>query len=171
MRSSTTPPDASSQQSVYCACPGRMRSRSLLSVALTKAAAPAPRTLALPRCETSKTPTASRTPACSFNTPPPDAVYSMGISQPPKSASLAPRATWRSCSGEWRRSVMAATYLRRADVRALSPRPFVIHSQAGRVPGGLLNHVASAPETHRSPTILEPRVTTLTLSATPTAEL
>src|SRR3954452_6414123 len=99
IRSSTTPPE-SSQHSVYCACPGAMRPRSLVRHALTKSRAPGPRTVALPRWETSKTPTASRTAACSFRTPPPLAAYSIGISQPPKSASLAPRATWRSCSGE-----------------------------------------------------------------------
>ena len=50
---------------------------------------------ALPRWLTSKRPTALRTASCSLSTPPPG--YSMGISQPPKSASFAPRATCRSC--------------------------------------------------------------------------
>ena len=58
MMSSTTPPVASSQQSVYCARPGPIRPRSLLRQALTKSAAPGPVTRALPRCDTSKTPTA-----------------------------------------------------------------------------------------------------------------
>ena len=40
----------------------------------------------------------SRTAVCSASTPPP--AYSMGISQPPKSASLAPAATCRSWRGE-----------------------------------------------------------------------
>ena len=66
--------------------------------------------MALPRCETSKTPTASRTAACSLRTPPPLAVYSIGISQPPKSASLAPSATCRSCRGDRSRSVIRPTY-------------------------------------------------------------
>ena len=70
------------QHRVYCALPGSILSRSLLSVALTYAAAPLPRTDALPRCETSKSPTESRTAACSLRTP----VYSSGISQPPNSA-------------------------------------------------------------------------------------
>src|SRR6185436_1004622 len=104
MRSSTTPPDSSSQHSVYCALPGPIRPRSLDSVAFTNAAAPGPRTCALPRWLTSNTPTASRTAVCSLTTPPPG--YSIGISQPPKSASFAPRATWRSCRGERRKSVM-----------------------------------------------------------------
>src|SRR5829696_4670282 len=97
MRSSTTPPD-SSQQRVYCAEPGWMRRTSLVRHALTKSAAPGPVTDALPRWLTSNTPTRSRTAVCSATTPPPG--YSIGISQPPKSAILAPRATWRSCRGE-----------------------------------------------------------------------
>ena len=108
MRSSTTPPD-SSQDSVYWAWPGSMRPRSLLRQELTKAAAPGPRTEALPRCETSKMPTACRTAACSFSTPP--SGYSMGISHPPKSDSFAPRAWWRAYRGERRRSVTPATLL------------------------------------------------------------
>ena len=71
---------------------GTMRARSLLGHELTNARAPGPATVAFPRCETSKMPTASRTAACSLSTPPPLAVYSIGISQPPKSASLAPSA-------------------------------------------------------------------------------
>ena len=63
---------------------------------LTKSAAPGPRTASLPRWLTSKTPTRVRTASCSRMTPPPG--YSMGISQPPKSASLAPRATCRAWS-------------------------------------------------------------------------
>ena len=86
MRSSTTPPVASSQHSVYCALPGSIRSRSLVRQALTKSAAPGPVTRALPRCDTSKTPTASRTAACSLSTPPP--AYSSGISQPPNGGEL-----------------------------------------------------------------------------------
>src|SRR6478736_4718996 len=97
MRSSTTPPD-SSQQRVYCAEPGWMRRTSLVKQELTKSAAPGPVTDALPRWLTSKTPTRSRTAVCSATTPPPG--YSIGMSQPPKSAILAPRATWRSCRGE-----------------------------------------------------------------------
>src|SRR6476619_3479520 len=97
MRSSTTPP-ASSQHRVYCADPGWIRRTSLVRQALTKSAAPGPVTDALPRWLTSKTPTRSRTAVCSATTPPPG--YSIGMSQPPKSAILAPRATWRSCRGE-----------------------------------------------------------------------
>src|SRR4051812_9899900 len=97
MRSSTTPP-ASSQQRVYCAEPDPIRRTSLVRQALTKSAAPGPVTDALPRWLTSKTPTRSRTAVCSATTPPPG--YSIGMSQPPKSAILAPRATWRSCRGE-----------------------------------------------------------------------
>ncbi len=72
----------------------------------------------MPRCETSKTPTASRTAACSLSTPPP--AYSSGISQPPKSANLAPSATCRSCRGG-SAEVLAherATYSRGAIVQA-----------------------------------------------------
>ena len=93
------PPVASSQQSVYCAWPGWILPRSLVSVALTYAAAPGPTTIALPRWETSKMPTASRTAVCSLITP---EGYSSGIDQPPNSASLAPSASWRSCSGDLR---------------------------------------------------------------------
>ncbi len=75
-----------------------MRRTSLVRQALTKSAAPGPVTEALPRWLTSKTPTRSRTAVCSATTPPPG--YSIGMSQPPKSAILAPRATWRSCRGE-----------------------------------------------------------------------
>src|SRR3954453_4448479 len=104
MRSSTTPP-LSSQHIVYCALPVVIRPRSLVRQAVTKAAAPGPVTDALPRWLTSKMPTRSRTAVCSRNTPPPG--YSIGISQPPKSASLAPRATCRECRGECRSPVMA----------------------------------------------------------------
>src|SRR3954470_18187192 len=97
MRSSTTPPD-SSQHRVYWAEPVAMRRTSLVRQRLTKSAAPGPVTDALPRWLTSKTPTRSRTAVCSATTPPPG--YSIGMSQPPKSAILAPRATWRSCRGE-----------------------------------------------------------------------
>src|SRR6476620_1530735 len=97
MRSSTTPP-ASSQHSVYCADPGWIRRTSLVRQALTKSAAPGPVTEALPRWLTSKTPTRSRTAVCSATTPPPG--YSIRMSQPPQSAILTPRATWRSCRGE-----------------------------------------------------------------------
>src|SRR6478735_290988 len=105
MRSSTTPPVASSQHSVYCACPGPTRVRSLVSVRLTKSTAPGPATTALPRWLTSKTPTPSRTAVCSLTTP---AAYSSGIAQPPNSPNFAPSASCRSWSGERSRSVMAA---------------------------------------------------------------
>src|SRR3712207_4453694 len=77
-----------------------MRDRSLVRQLSTNAAAPGPRTVAVPRCETSNRPTPVRTASCSASTPPP--AYSMGIDQPPKSASLAPAATCRSCRGEVR---------------------------------------------------------------------
>src|SRR3954468_19274969 len=77
-----------------------MRDRSLVRHRSTKAAAPCPRTVPVPRCETSNNPTAVRTAVCSARTPPP--AYSIGMDQPLKSASLAPRATCRSCRGEVR---------------------------------------------------------------------
>ena len=83
------PPVASSQQSVYCAWPGAILARSLLSVALTWSAAPVPVTIALPRWLTSKMPTASRTAVCSFTTP---VGYSSGMLQPPNSANFAPES-------------------------------------------------------------------------------
>src|SRR3954464_2701349 len=55
---------------------------------------------ALPRWLTSKTPTAVRTASCSRSTPP--FGYSMGISQPPKSAIFAPRSRCRESSGDRR---------------------------------------------------------------------
>src|SRR3712207_9584916 len=75
-----------------------MRDRSLVKQLSTNAAAPGPRTVAVPWCETSNRPTPVRTAACSASTPPP--AYSMGIDQPLKSASLAPAATCRSWRGE-----------------------------------------------------------------------
>src|SRR3954452_16362121 len=105
MRSSTTPPVASSQHSVYCACPGPMRVRSLVRVRLTKSTAPGPATTAFPRWLTSKTPTPSRTAVCSLTTP---AAYSSGIDQPPNSPNFAPNASCRSWRGECSRSAMAA---------------------------------------------------------------
>ena len=78
-------------------CPGAILPRSLLSVALTCAAAPGPLTIALPRWLTSKMPTASRTAVCSLTTP---EGYSSGMHQPPNSANFAPSATCRSCSGD-----------------------------------------------------------------------
>src|SRR4051812_24241675 len=77
-----------------------MRDRSLVRHRSTKAAAPCPRTVPVPRCETSNNPTAVRTAVCSARTPPP--AYSIGMDQPLKSASLAPRATCRSERGEVR---------------------------------------------------------------------
>ena len=59
-----TPPD-SLQHNVYCALPGSMRSRSLVSAELTNSAAPGPRTNALPRWLTSNRPTALRVAVCS----------------------------------------------------------------------------------------------------------
>src|SRR4051794_26160305 len=94
------PPVPASQHKVYCARPGPIRPRSLVSVAFTNAAAPGPRTVALPRWLTSKMPTASRTAVCSLTTPEP--AYSKGIDHPPNSASLAPRDTCRSCRGDVR---------------------------------------------------------------------
>ena len=80
-----TPPD-SVQHNVYCALPGPMRPRSLVSAELTYSAAPGPRTDALPRWLTSKRPTAVRVAVCSPTVPP----YETGISQPENSAKLAP---------------------------------------------------------------------------------
>src|SRR4051812_43195117 len=77
-----------------------MRDRSLVRHRPTKAAAPCPRTAPGPRGETSNTPTAVRTAVCSARPPPP--AYSIGMDQPLKSASLAPRATCRSERGEVR---------------------------------------------------------------------
>src|SRR3954454_1941677 len=93
------PPVAASQHNVYCAFPCRILSRSLVRVRLTYDAAPGPVTISLPRWLTSKTPTDSRTVVCSWTTP---EGYSSGIDQPPNSASLAPRATCRSCRGDCR---------------------------------------------------------------------
>src|SRR5262245_54226547 len=92
-------------------------------------AAPEPRTTALPRWLTSKTPTDSRTAACSLRTPP--SAYSSGISQPPNGANFAPRETCRSCNGDRRRaadvgssrSAMSATY------RPPSDRPAAVAAQ------------------------------------------
>src|SRR5215217_6409297 len=77
-----------------------MRDRSLVRHESTNAAAPGPRTVAVPRWETSNSPTASRTAVCSASTPPP--AYSIGIDQPLKSANLAPAASCRSWRGEVR---------------------------------------------------------------------
>ncbi len=81
-----TPPD-SVQHNVYCALPGPIRFRSLVSAELTNRAAPGPRTSALPRWLTSKRPTALRVALCSLTVP----AYDTGISQPPNSAKLAPK--------------------------------------------------------------------------------
>src|SRR3954454_13820630 len=75
-----------------------MRDMSLDRQESTNAAAPGPRTVAVPRWDTSNNPTASRTAVCSASTPPP--ACSIGIDQPLKSASLAPAATCRSWRGE-----------------------------------------------------------------------
>ncbi|PQM43976.1 hypothetical protein C1Y40_05866 [Mycobacterium talmoniae] len=63
-----TPPD-SVQHNVYCALPGPIRFRSLDRVALTNAAAPGPRTVALPRWLTSNSPTVLRVAVCSATVP------------------------------------------------------------------------------------------------------
>ncbi|COX88913.1 Uncharacterised protein [Mycobacterium tuberculosis] len=83
------------QHKVYCALPGPIRPRSLVSAELTNCAAPGPRTSALPRWLTSKRPTAVRVALCSLTVP----AYETGISQPPNSAKLAPSSRWRSSSG------------------------------------------------------------------------
>src|SRR5690606_1893495 len=103
IRSSTTPPVASSQHSVYCAPPGPIRSRSLVRQRLRYATASGPVTRSFPRWETSNRPTALRTASCSASTPP--SAYSRGIDHPAKAANFAPSATCRSCSGE-RRSLV-----------------------------------------------------------------
>src|SRR6201995_1812515 len=89
-----TPPD-SVQHNVYCALPGAMRPRSLVSAELTNCAAPGPRISALPRWLTSNRPTALRVALCSLTVP----AYATGISQPLNSAKLAPNSRWRSSSG------------------------------------------------------------------------
>src|SRR3954453_7971855 len=96
-----------------------MRDRSFVRQRSTKAAAPGPPTVAVPRCETSNSPTASRTAVCSASTPPP--AYSIGIDQPLKSASLAPAATCRSWGGGGG-GVTASTLgaRRRGEVRAVT---------------------------------------------------
>src|ERR1700738_193769 len=96
-----TPPD-SLQHNVYCALPGSMRSRSLVSAELTNSAAPGPRTNALPRWLTSNRPTVVRGAVCSLTVP----AYDTGISQPPNSAKLAPSSRWRSSSGPCKRSLL-----------------------------------------------------------------
>src|SRR5271155_1349778 len=98
-----TPPD-SLQHNVYCALPGWIRSRSLVSAELTNCAAPGPRTNALPRWLTSNRPTALRVAVCSATVP----AYDTGISQPPNSAKLAPTSRWRSSSGPCKRSLIGA---------------------------------------------------------------
>jgi hypothetical protein len=80
-----TPPD-SLQHKVYCALPGRMRFRSLVSAELTNAAACGPATSALPRWLTSNRPTAVRVAVCSATVP----AYETGISHPLNSAKVAP---------------------------------------------------------------------------------
>ncbi len=120
------PPVASSQHSVYCALPGPILPRSLLSVALTYAAAPGPRTIALPRWLTSKMPTDSRTAVCSLTTP---EGYSSGIDQPPNSANFAPSASCRSWSGDFRSALasdMARTYLSGNGESRSRPPPLAI---------------------------------------------
>ena len=97
IRSSITPP-FSLHSRVYWAKPFPIRARSLVNIELRNSRAPFPTTLALPKCETSKIPTFSRTAPCSASTPAPG--YSIGISQPPKSAILALRARCLSCKGE-----------------------------------------------------------------------
>src|SRR5690606_8019828 len=118
MRSSTIPPVSSSQHRVYCALPGSIFAREFVSVASTYAEAPGPRTAALPRWLTSKTPTPPRTAACSASTPLP--AYSSGISQPPNSANLAPRLTCLSCMGD---------RLMPADLPPPPSRPGAYHDQ------------------------------------------
>src|SRR5829696_1803606 len=104
-----------------------MRPRSLVRQVLRKPAAPGPRTTALPRCDTSKSPTASRTAVCSRTTPP--AGYSIGIDQPPKSAILAPSATCRSFTGDVRSPPFWSLIGRTLASRTL---PFPTHQTASR---------------------------------------
>src|SRR6478609_5343588 len=166
MRSSTTPP-VSSQHRVYCALPGAIRPRSLVRQALTNSAAPGPRTLALPRWLTSNRPTRSRTAVCSRTTPPPG--YSIGISHPPKSAILAPRATWRSCSGEVNRCEVMSGNLPPAP--SGYPRAVVARGPAhDRGPDPAHDTVGEPRPPCPSPTKWTP-VTTLTVSDRPASDL
>ena len=97
IKSSITPPSLLHNME-YWAAPSGILAKSFVNIEFKKSSAPAPVTDAFPRCETSKSPTRSRTAACSASTPAPG--YSIGMSQPPKSAILALRAKWRSCNGD-----------------------------------------------------------------------
>ena len=70
-----------------------------------KSTLPSPITEIFPRCETSKMPTCWRTAVYSAIAP--VCGYSIGISQPPKSAIFALRAKCLSASGDW---FMTQTY-------------------------------------------------------------
>ena len=131
---------------MYCALPGRIRPRSLLSVALTYAAAPGPVTISLPRWLTSKTPTASRTAVCSLTTP---EGYSSGIDQPPNSANLAPSATCRSCSGDCRSGAPALAAVS-------SAMPANLHRHARDAATGVARRDYRAPVTTLPPARREP---------------
>src|SRR5512144_711182 len=80
----------------YCAWPVRSDATSLQVTRCTNALRSGPVTSNSPMCETSNTPTRSRTARCSAPMP---AGYVTGISYPAKGTIFAPSATWKSWSG------------------------------------------------------------------------
>ena len=97
MMSSSTDASASSSRWVYCARPGAILPRSLVSVRCSWSWASAPSRRTVPRCDTSNTTAASRQARCSAIVPP---RYSSGMSQPPNGTMRAPRLRWTESSGE-----------------------------------------------------------------------
>src|SRR5437667_1803095 len=108
----------------YCAWPGFSAPTSLQVTRCTKALRSEPVISNSPMCDTSNTPTSSRTARCSLLIP---VGYVTGISKPAKGTILAPRATWTSCRGVRLRS-------RSSLVARLTPgrRPGVSRSHQGR---------------------------------------
>ncbi len=97
MMSSSTDASASSNRWVYCARPGAILPRSLVSVRCSWSWASAPSRRTVPRCDTSNTTASSRQARCSAIVPP---RYSSGMSQPPNGTMRAPRLRWTESSGE-----------------------------------------------------------------------
>ena len=94
MRSSTMPPE-SFVNSVYCAWPASILSRSFDSRRCRSSFARGPSTSSSPMWETSKAPQSSRTARCSAITP----SYWTGSSQPANGTMRPPSATWAAWSG------------------------------------------------------------------------
>src|SRR5437016_1210871 len=119
MMSSSTDASASSSRWVYCARPGAILARSLVSARWSASSACGPSTRTVPRWLTSNATAAARHARCSARVP---SVYDSGISHPAKSVMRAPSARCSASRGECRDVIGRAYALREGWVGGLPRR-------------------------------------------------